>query len=175
MNKTVYLILLSASLMLLSACGEFNHQRQRTAASPAPVPGKAVVAKAPQGTTGAERQKVMKVARDLLGTPYRYGGTTPRKGFDCSGFTSWVFRQVGVQLPRTAAAQYQRSHRIRRAELKVGDLLFFKIDGRKISHVAIYAGDDRFIHAPSSGKKVSFGTLDNPYWIKHWVGSGRYL
>lgn len=174
MNKTVYLTLLSAGLML-SGCGEFSNNRV-AAPDPAAEPVSAEAAPVGEGTTaGPATSRLLKVARSQLGTPYRYGGNSPGKGFDCSGFTSWVYRQVGVKLPRTAAAQYRHSQRVKKAELKRGDLLFFRIDGRSVSHVAIYAGDGRFIHAPSSGKKVSFARLDNPYWTRVWVGGGRVI
>ncbi len=116
--------------------------------------------------------QILQVAASLLGTPYKYGGSSP-SGFDCSGFTAYVFRQAGIGLPRTAAAQYKFTRRIMPADLDVGDLVFFRIDGRKIAHVAIYTGDNKFIHAPASGKHVTVDSLANPYWQEHWIGNGR--
>lgn len=162
MKLPIYFIFL-IGLLILPGCGSFQPSRVPTGKAPAPIS----VPAAP-GKPG----KVVKVAHGLIGTPYKYGGTNPR-GFDCSGFTSYVFKQAGIKLPRTAKAQFKYSQRIKRSQLSLGDLLFFRLSGRKISHVAIYAGDNRFIHAPSSGKQVSYDSLDNPFWEKHWVGAGR--
>jgi len=159
------IIALILPVLSLSGCGDFQHVPQARSAAYYSATG--------SGTnTSATGQQILTIARSLLGTPYKYGGTTPA-GFDCSGFTSYVFQNAGIILPRSAAAQHQISRPVNASALSVGDLLFFRIDKKKISHVAIYAGDNKFIHAPSSGKKVSFGSLDNPYWQAHWIGNGR--
>ncbi|VAW76491.1 hypothetical protein MNBD_GAMMA15-1620 [hydrothermal vent metagenome] len=112
------------------------------------------------------------VAANMIGTPYRYGGASPR-GFDCSGLVQYAYSQVGVQAPRSTKEQYRQIRRIRVSELRPGDLVFFKLSGNRVSHVGIYAGDDRFIHSPSSGKSVSYASLRNPYWKKRIAGAGR--
>lgn len=117
-------------------------------------------------------EKVLEIAHSLLGAPYAPGGSGP-KGFDCSGLVQYVFRQIGIDLPRTSGEQYGRVSLISLQELQPGDLLFFKISKRRISHVGIYVEDDRFIHAPSPGKKVSYASLSEPYWQKRFVGAGR--
>ena len=104
-------------------------------------------------------------ATKMVGKPYRYGGTSPA-GFDCSGLIAFSYQQAGVSLPRSTAEQRRASQRVKFAELKRGDLLFFDERGRKASHVGIYLGERRFVHAPSSGKSVRNDTLDNPYWKK---------
>jgi murein DD-endopeptidase len=103
----------------------------------------------------------------MLGKPYRYGGMTPATGFDCSGLVQFSFRQAGVAVPRSTELQLRASAPVRGAQLRRGDLLFFDQDGKKKSHVAIYVGDGRFVHAPSSGKQVRADRLDSPYWKKH--------
>ena len=116
---------------------------------------------------------VIAAARKMLGTPYLYGGASP-SGFDCSGLVSYAYRSVGISIPRSSADQYLRAEKIPLSDLQPGDLLFFRLSPPKISHVAIYDHGDRFIHAPSSGRQVSYASLDNPYWHKHLVGAGRF-
>lgn len=101
----------------------------------------------------------------MVGKPYRYGGSSPSNGFDCSGLIQFSFRQAGVALPRTTSD-------IRRASIVVstpreGDVLFFDQEGKKNSHAGIYLGKGKFVHAPSSGKRVRIDTLDAEYWRRH--------
>ncbi len=112
------------------------------------------------------------VARAMLGTPYRYGGSDTT-GFDCSGLVYYAYRQAGVDVPRTSTQQYRATRKVPLSLLQPGDLLFFRLSPPKISHVGIYTGDDQFIHAPSSGKQVCYASLDNDYWRKHLVAAGR--
>jgi cell wall-associated NlpC family hydrolase len=106
-------------------------------------------------------------AVQLVGRPYRYGGTSPTTGFDCSGLVQYTYARAGRKLPRSTDDQRQASTRIRVAELQPGDLIFFDQEGKKNSHVGIYLGEGKFVHAPSSGKAVRSDRLDNPYWKKH--------
>lgn len=108
----------------------------------------------------------------MSGKPYRYGGNSPA-GFDCSGLVHFAHIKAGVSVPRTAQLQFQQSQRVPRSALQPGDLVFFRIAG-KVSHVGLYTGDGRFVHAPSSGKTVEVVTLDHPYWRKQLVGAGRF-
>ena len=112
------------------------------------------------------------IAVDMIGTPYRYGGASPR-GFDCSGLVYYAYRKAGIYSPRTTTEQYRQSKRVPVSHLQPGDLVFFTISQGKLSHVGIYAGDDRFIHAPSSGKSVAYATLHDPYWRGRLIGAGR--
>ena len=105
-------------------------------------------------------------AQKMVGKPYRYGGTSP-SGFDCSGLIFFSYQQAGVSVPHSTAEQRRVTQRVKVAELKRGDLIFFDQRGRKNSHVGIYLGERRFVHAPSSGKYVRNDSLDNPYWKKH--------
>lgn len=110
----------------------------------------------------------------MVGKPYRYGGADLH-GFDCSGLVLYVYRELGIELPRSAAEQHQMVKKVDREELQPGDLLFFRINRKRISHVGIYVGDNRFVHAPQSGKQVIIRSLDDEYYLKHWVGAGRVL
>ncbi len=107
--------------------------------------------------------QIVSYARHFLGVRYVYGGTTPRSGFDCSGFTRYVYAHFGIDLPHYSGAQFDMGRRVARSSLRPGDLLFF--DG--LGHVGLYIGDGKFIHAPHSGTTVSVDTLAGWY-------SGRY-
>jgi murein DD-endopeptidase len=127
----------------------------------------------------ASRQSnaVLSRAVNVLGTPYKWGGSSPSKGFDCSGLVKYAFNDVkALDLPRTSNAMADgHGIKVARADLKPGDLIFFKIKGRQVNHVAIYMGDDKFIHAPRRGKAVSIDTLSKPYWNSHYVVAKRVL
>lgn len=109
-----------------------------------------------------------------MGAPYRYGGSDP-EGFDCSGLVRYVYRQVGVWVPRTVREQRAYARKVPMVEIQAGDLLFFDIDDGKGRHVGIYEGHGRFIHAPSSGKQVARASVHNPYWRARLVAAGSYL
>lgn len=118
-------------------------------------------------------QIALETARKMLGVSYRYGGTDPR-GFDCSGLVQYAFSRAGVKLPRTSGDIFRSSQLIDPKKLQTGDLVFFAISKRKVSHVGIYDDRNRFIHAPSSGKGVSYASLASSYWRKRLVGVGRF-
>ncbi|HEY6862378.1 MAG TPA: C40 family peptidase [Burkholderiales bacterium] len=111
-------------------------------------------------------------ALKMVGRPYRFGGSTPA-GFDCSGLVQYSYRQAGVRLPRSTEAQLVTGTRVRLSSVRRGDLLFFDEEGKKKSHVGIYLGEGRFVHAPSSGKHVRTDSLDAPYWKKHFAEARR--
>ena len=112
-------------------------------------------------------------AISLLGRPYVWGGAD-LTGFDCSGLVRFIYDQVGIEVPRTAAEQYSAAKPIELGVLKPGDLLFFRTQqSRRISHVAIYTGEGRFIHAPRSGQLVEFRELDDEYYRPRLAGAGR--
>ena len=111
---------------------------------------------------------IIDIADDYLGVPYKYGGTTP-SGFDCSGFTGYVYKRAGYRLPRGADDQYRALNPIKKPE--IGDLVFFKIDGKRVSHVGIYVGGFRFIHSPRTGKSVGYADLRTKYWKKRYAGA----
>lgn len=126
----------------------------------------------PNGVRTAATEAILQ-AISQLGTAYQWGGTSNKQGFDCSGLTSFVYKKADIDIPRTARDQYAFTQRIARSQLKPGDLLFFKIRSRKIDHVGIYIGDNRFIHAPRKGEQVTFAQLNTDYWRKHFAGAGR--
>ena len=119
-------------------------------------------------------ERVQEKAMSLVGVRYRFGGTTPASGFDCSGFVQYVMRRaLGLQLGRTAASQAAEGQHVERSDLKLGDLVFFHTYGRGISHVGLYVGHGEFVHAPSSGGHVRVEKLDDPYWQVHYVKAER--
>ncbi len=122
-----------------------------------------------------KRDVIARAAKNMRGKTYRYGESSRRSGFDCSGLTQYAYKEAGVNIPRTAAAQYKRSRKITKKELKKADLVFFSTKGSGASHVGIYLGNGSFIHSPSSGKEVRISMLKNPYWKSHYYGAGRYL
>ena len=124
-----------------------------------------------------QSSEVLSRAVNVLGTPYRWGGSSPKKGFDCSGLVKYAFNDVAdVDLPRTSNAMAQgQGVKVAKGDLKPGDLIFFNIKSRRVNHVAIYLGNDRFIHAPRTGKRVSIDSLEKPYWQKHYVVAKRVL
>jgi cell wall-associated NlpC family hydrolase len=141
-----------------------------TVATPAPVT--AHEPKAPQA--GGLRNLLADFAMTLRDIRYRRGGREPSTGFDCSGFVRYVYKHaLGKDLPPNSASQYLTGTQIDRSEMKTGDLVFFRIKGKRISHVGIYLGDGRFIHAPSSGKRISVSELREGYWAKRFVGAKR--
>ena len=115
-------------------------------------------------------------ALGLIGVDYRFGGTTPERGLDCSGLVRYVFQQVtGVMLPRTSQEISRLGAKIPVAELMPGDLVFFNTRRLQFSHVGIYLGEDRFIHAPRQGGEVEIVTLSKGYWQKHFDGARRLV
>jgi hypothetical protein len=122
------------------------------------------------------RDNILETAQGFIGIPYRWGGASPDEGFDCSGLTMAVYRLNGLDLPRSSKEQYRIGDAVQRKELARGDLVFFATSSRgRVSHVGIYAGYGRFIHAPGKGKKICYGTLSNPYFSSRYVGGRRYL
>lgn len=113
-------------------------------------------------------------AMGFMGIPYKWGGTTPETGFDCSGFVQFVFRQAtGVTLPRSSFDQVLYGVSVAREELQPGDLVFFNTMRAQFSHVGIYIGENRFIHSPSRGKAVEIVDISNAYWQKRYNGARR--
>ena len=120
------------------------------------------------------RIHAVKIAKKQLRKKYRWGGASPRTGFDCSGLTQYAYRTAKLNLPRTASAQYKHTKRIALSKIQTGDLIFFhtRRTRARVNHVGIYLGGGRFIHAPRKGKRVSVAKL-NKYWRRKAVGAGR--
>lgn len=120
------------------------------------------------------REMLVDFAVTLRDIRYRRGGREPATGFDCSGFVRYVFQHsVGAQLPSDSASQFRIGEKVARADMRTGDLVFFRTRGKRVSHVGIYLDHGRFIHSPSSGKRVSISSLDDGYWAKRFVGAKR--
>ncbi len=164
-------ILLTALCLPLAGCG--GGQQARRDAAPVP-PGRAWPQVVP-ADPGAANAVLMR-AIGLVGTPYRYGGNTPEGGFDCSGLVTYVYQDMlDLRLPRSSRdlAKVQ-GPRIAPDRLAAADLVFFG-SGGQVSHVGIYVGEGRFVHAPSSGGTVRLDRLDGPYWRAHYNGAKRVL
>lgn len=120
-----------------------------------------------------KRAAVLEYAAQFLGTPYVYGGSTP-SGFDCSGFTSYVFKNTVGSIPRVAQAQFDATTRVSMDELLPGDLVFFGSSASSISHVGIYVGNNQFIHSPHTGDVVKYDSLTGSY-ASRFQGGGRVI
>ena len=116
--------------------------------------------------------KATAYAKEMLGKPYMYAGEMPT-GFDCSGLVRYSYRRAGIALPRDTQAQRRASVPVSMRSLREGDLLFFDQEGKKTSHVGLYIGHGRFIHAPSSGGKVRTDSINSEFWKKHFVEARR--
>ena len=139
------------ALLALAACG-----------SSPPVPDSS--ARSPGAQAAA-------VALDQVGVRYRYGGNGPQ-GFDCSGLVHYAYRQAGVSVPRTTGELWAAAADVDRNDLRAGDILFFRVEG-KMSHVGMYLGERRFVHAPQSGQRVSVASLDAPFYRTALLRAGR--
>ena len=158
-------------LALLAGCGGKDNVRSH---APAPPPARDWPAVQPVDPVAANA--VLMRAIGLVGTPYQYGGNTPESGSDCSGLVTYVYRDMlDLRLPRTSSELAQvQGPRIAPEALAAADLVFFGSKGN-VSHVGIYVGEGRFVHAPSTGGTVRLDRLDGPYWRDHYTGAKRVL
>jgi len=160
---------LTACALMLCACA---------ATAPAPQPPANRPAKAAvRGMRATPKAaKVIRLARSLVGTPYKWGGRSPRTGFDCSGFIWYVYHQNGVDLPRMSWQQLGAGRPIKRADIRPGDLVFHQVDKKgKSLHVGIVTERGTFVHSPSSGKRVMESSLNSPFWMEHFLSARRVL
>lgn len=157
--------------LLLAGCG--GGERVREPAPPAPG---AAATPVPRGASGNANDVLMR-ALGLIGTPYRFGGNTPGGGFDCSGLVGYVFLDAaGLPLPRTSQQISEiDAPRVDRDRLAPGDLVFFGEGPRRVSHVGIYVGEGRFVHAPTSGGTVRIDPLSLRYWDQRFLFGRRPL
>jgi cell wall-associated NlpC family hydrolase len=160
------------TLTVLLASAQFAH-----AAEP---PAQAGATKVTQSSVLGEytdaAEQLVDEALSYLGIRYRFGGTSPATGLDCSGLVLNVFRNaVGLDLPRTAREMANLGDKVGRQDLKPGDLVFFNTMRRTFSHVGIYLGEGKFVHAPSSGGKVRVENISTRYWAQRFNGARRLL
>jgi len=124
----------------------------------------------------ALRRAIVDTARRFIGAPYRWGGESRSTGFDCSGLTMTVYRLNGLELPRSSGSQFSAGRPVDPQDIREGDLVFFSTSGgNRVSHVGIYAGGGRFIHAPGRGKQICTASLYNRYFARRFRGTRRYL
>ena len=159
--------------------------RSSTAAGPVGILVTAVLAAGCAGTpsrapgdlpeqAGDVRDAVAMRALSMIGVPYKYGGADPREGFDCSGLVYYAYTSNGLFSPRTSQEQFSAARKIPLEQAAAGDLLFFR-DQERLSHVGIYLGEGRFVHAPSSGDAVRIADIDAPYYQRNLVAVGSLL
>ena len=154
-----------AILALLGSCSLVAPR-----APPAPT-ATALPAPQPHDAAGSA---IAATAAALIGTPYEFGGADVG-GFDCSGLALYVYERAGITIPRTAAEQQRAAQPVPLTELAPGDLVFFRMRGRRIDHVGIYLGGGRFVHAPHQGVAVSSADLASGYYAQHLVNAGRFV
>ena len=162
-DRGLWVLVMIVTMALVAGCGASPTVAQAPHAS-AP----AVYGGARPATTG---ERAASIALDQVGVPYRYGGTGPR-GFDCSGLVQFAYDGAGVSVPRTTRQLWSAATTVDDDEMRVGDLLFFSISG-KMSHVGMYVGDGRFVHAPQSGRRVSVASLEAPFYRSALLRAGR--
>ena len=135
-----------------------------------PALAKGAVRRAQHVDRADEELNIVRYAKKFIGVRYRWGGTSPRSGFDCSGFVAYVYRHFGISLPHYTVAQYGRGHRVRRGGLRPGDLVFFA----GLGHVGLYIGHGKFIHAPHTGTRVRIERLRGWYRAE-FAGARRVI
>ncbi|QOJ32308.1 MAG: C40 family peptidase [Gammaproteobacteria bacterium] len=158
--------LLAATLGLVLGGCSTAPQRPADRPDPVVVAPPASAAPAPDPV----RSQIVFTALQMLGTPYRYGGSTPT-GFDCSGLVQYAYRSAGLSVPRTTRDQLGATTAVTLADAAPGDLLFFR--SKSSAHVGIYLGEGRFVHAPFTGRNVEIGSLDQSWYHDHFVRAGR--
>lgn len=168
-----WLVPLLVGTLALAACGRDDVRPTPPAAKPQAAT-RTLTPVAPADPAAANA--VLMRAISLVGTPYRYGGNTPEGGFDCSGLVNYVFRDMlDLRLPRTSRELFAyQGPKIEPSRLATGDLVFFG-SGGSVTHVGIYVGEGRFVHAPSTGGTVRLDHLDGSYWVRNYSGSKRVL
>lgn len=152
---STHLILVGFVSMLAASCAS---------APPRPV----------KGYSPAVGEKAADTAFSMVGKPYKYRGESP-SGFDCSGLVRYSYLVAGVDVPHGTKSLMYVTRPVSRSSVRKGDLLFFLQEGKRYSHVGIYIGSDRFVHAPSSGKTVRTDNLTDPYWKKHLLDARRFI
>ena len=169
MQKHNLLFLMGFVSAVLGGCASHTVRLPETEPEPA-------AAMAPVISTTDKASTVALQALTYLGVPYRTAGLSPQTGFDCSGLVAYAYREgAGMALPRNSFELSRVGQPIARAALRPGDLVFYNTQRREFSHVGIYLGEDRFIHAPASGGEVRVENLRADYWIRRYNGARRVI
>ena len=164
-------LIFTLSIGLLAACASTPEPAVETVF----IKKESTVSRAITNPAKSSGMIALETARKMLGVPYRYGGTDPH-GFDCSGLTMVVYRINGLNLPRSSRQQWKAGKPIGRRQLQKGDLVFFATArGNKVSHVGIYAGGNKFLHAPGRGRRIQTSSLSSKYYSARYVGARSYL
>jgi len=122
------------------------------------------------------RNEIVRTATQYIGVPYQWGGESPDTGFDCSGLTMVVYQLNGLDLPRSSKQQWKAGRPVKQGQVAKGDLVFFATSGgNRVSHVGIYTGNGKFLHAPRKGRKIRIASLSNPYYKTRYLGARSYL
>ncbi len=151
----LFLLVISA---LFYGCGSSDYAEHKQIKSPDKVSG----------------WDILHTAKGQLGLKYRFGGVSPKTGFDCSGFVMWVHRASGIHIAREAPDQFKRGKKVKKNNLRAGDVVFFETYKPGPSHVGIYDGKGSFIHSPNSKSRVKYTKLSNSYYKKRYLGARRY-
>ncbi|MGE0188172.1 MAG: C40 family peptidase [Steroidobacteraceae bacterium] len=151
--------------MLATACSSIPYTQPSDVADSVAIPAH---------RESVDGEEIALRALALVGKPYIYGGAD-LQGFDCSGLVYYIHDALGIMVPRTAADQQRAATSVDKSALHPGDLVFFATTkNRRVSHVGVYVGENRFVHAPSSGKLIELRTLDDLYYSSHLVDAGRF-
>lgn len=170
-RRRLFAALLAAGVVAFSPVGAAEDRAERSFGATA-----AASVKGAASSALTTAQDLTSAALDLIGIRYKWGGNTPATGLDCSGLVRYVFQQVtGVTLPRTAKDMSRLGEQVAVTDLKPGDLVFFNTRRFAFSHVGIYLGDNRFVHAPRRGREVEVATLDSTFWQKRFDGARRMV
>jgi cell wall-associated NlpC family hydrolase len=164
----------SAVSSALSQSGSSSSSNAPAASNDAPPPSTTSGARSFLSGVAGKAGDVVVGALNMIGVRYRWGGTSPDSGLDCSGFVRYVFQDtLGLALPRRAEEMSRVGEKVRMSDLKPGDLVFFNTMRRTFSHVGIYIGDNKFVHSPSTGSTIRVDDMDDAYWEKRFTGARR--
>lgn len=177
MHKTIRPLILAALLVTVGSAMAQQADTENASVPPSFLQRAATSAQGVVASTSDNLAQILDKGFGFLGIRYRIGGTGPEAGgFDCSGLVKKVFGDaIGVNLPRTAAEMASVGDKVGKDDLKPGDLVFFNTMRRTFSHVGIYVGDNKFLHAPSAGGVVRVDNMDAEYWVKRFTGARRLV
>jgi len=164
-------------LLVVSGCAATSAPSpKRQAYEPAKVISAPQIGRASKVIRISKGSSIVSTARSLLGIPYKWGGRSPKTGFDCSGFVWYVFNQYGINLPRSSSQLLSVGSPADKSSIRPGDILIYKVSKKgKSLHAAIATGSGTFVHSPSSGKTVSEVSMSGPYWRKRLIAVRRVL